>query len=358
MNQNSQAPISKGSIRKVIAVVPHITLGDNIIVLSLMENLVKSNPQIRFVFYINNGFTSLYRSVQSLDGSKIKNTRLNPWKYSNYHFIGNLWRKLITAWILCRITLTTFPNFNETLVIGPDWMTSSDQELDLFNSFYVRCLSRAFIPSLEVRKELKNARRLNNWDHRQFIRWQLLSVGLILETRDTPLVAFARQSPVVSNFLVRKGAIDSAYMLCFLGAGNQNRDWTTQNEGFLQKVANDNYQKIVFVDWEDRETLGPLVNYLELISLANLVVSNDTGWAHCAIELQRPLLCISAIKRPELDSYVKESDQTVVIRPDEMLDECDKFCVRNYYHCVSTISYQEVAQSVRRLLTSRRYLSD
>jgi ADP-heptose:LPS heptosyltransferase len=347
--------MDKNSLKRIIVVIPHNTLGDNMIVLSLIENLVSANPQVQFVFFVNKNFTPLYRSIPSLHHCKIKVTRLNPWKYSSHPISGNWWRRSITAWNFLRVALATFPDFKSTLALGPDWMTSSTQDLDLFDSYFTRILSRSFIPSFACRKELKNMRRIDGLDHRQFLREELLSVGLELTRRVVPLIQFSRRSLEVRGFLEKKCVIDSQFILCFKGAGSESRDWTGQNVDFLQKITDEINQKIVIVTAEDREALGSLVNILELISMASLVISNDTGWAHCAIEMHRPLLCISAIKNSDLDSYVKKSLRNVVIRPDAMLEDCEDICVRNYYHCISTISHQRVIQSLGQILATGSY---
>lgn len=254
------------------------------------------------------------------------------------------------AWVLFRVTLSTYPNFKSTLVLGPDWMTSPLQELDLFDSPYTRLISRNFIPNSKTRGLLQHARRLQQLDHRHFLQGQLKSIGFEVSNRDGPLVRFPSQTSTVRNFLLDEGISDTPFILCFLGAGNMTRDWTTHNEYFLRKLASENFHKIIFVNLENKFKIGPLINFLELISMAKLVISNDTGWAHCAIEMQRPLMCISSIKEEMLDSYIKSSRKITVIRPDNLLGECKDLCTENFYHCISTISYLKVAETLRKLL--------
>lgn len=340
----------KNKISCIIFIIPHVTLGDNMIILSLIEKFVRQNPQKRCVFFINNKFESLYRSMPVFEGHKIRKTVLNPWEYSNKPYLGIGWRRIITAWVLFRVTLSVFPNFRSTLVLGPDWMTSPTQDLDLFDSLYTRLISRAFIPNLQIREELQRDRRLQQWDHRYFLQGELKSIGFKVSRQDGPLIKFSSQTSEVRNFLLSEGVSDSPFILCFLGAGNESRDWTTHNELFLRNLASENFHKIVFVGLANKAEIGSLLNFLELVSLAKLIITNDTGWAHCVIEMRRPLLCISSIKKQESDSYIKESREIAVIRPDNLLGECTELCTENFYHCISKISYSRVSEMLKKLL--------
>ena len=332
----------KNQITKVIFVVPHITLGDNVILYALTERLMERYPDLQFTFFINYKFMSLYRKSSSIEKRKIKRTFLNPWKFNRNSKFGELWRKIILGGILIQVVLETFPRFTKTLVLGPDWMTSPYDGLDLFDSPYTRLISNRYVPSLQIRKSLRLSRIQLNMDHRQNILNQLQAIGFQASESNNPLFSFKTPSPSATSFLKESRTAPSEFILCFLGAGDLSRDWTTVNEDFLRKLASDNFCEIVFVNDAVKTRIGPLVNLFEMISLARLVISNDTGWAHCAIEMKKPLICISAIGDEKSDSYIRTSHNVDAIRPEKLLGNCSKKCTENYYHCVSTISTKKL----------------
>ena len=165
--------MSKNHITKVILVVPHITLGDNVILYALTERLIERYPELQFTFLINYKFISLYRESSSIKKRKIKKTFLNPWKFNRNSKFGESWRRIVLGGILIQVVLETFPRFTRTLVLGPDWMTSPYDELDLFDSPYSRLISNHYVPSVQIRKSLRLSRSHLNMDHRQNILNQL-----------------------------------------------------------------------------------------------------------------------------------------------------------------------------------------
>lgn len=333
----------KNRITKVIFVIPHITLGDNVILYALTERLVERYPELQFTFLIHYKFISLYRETRSIGKRKVIRTFLNPWKFNRNSKLGESWRRIVLGGILIRVVLETFPRFTRTLVLGPDWMTSPYDELDLFDSPYTRLISSNYVPSIQIRNSLRLSRSHLNMGHRQNILNQLQAIGFQVFECNEPLFRFPTPSSSTTYFLEELRTAPNEFILCFLGAGNLSRDWTTVNEDFLRKLANDNYCEIVFVNDAIRTKLGSLVNLFELISLARVVISNDTGWAHCAIEMKKPLICISTIGDERLDSYIRTSHDVDVIRPEKLLGNCSKKCTENYYHCVSTISIRKLA---------------
>lgn len=334
--------MSKNQITKVILVVPHITLGDNVILYALTERLIERYPELQFTFLINYKFISLYRESSSIKKRKIKKTFLNPWKFNRNSKFGESWRRIVLGGILIQVVLETFPRFTRTLVLGPDWMTSPYDELDLFDSPYTRLISNHYVPSVQIRKSLRLSRSHLNMDHRQNILNQLQAIGFQASECNKPLFRFPIPSSPTTYFLEELRTAPYEFILCFLGAGNLSRDWTTVNENFLRKLANDNHCEIVFVNDAVKTKIGPLVNLFELISLARVVISNDTGWAHCAIEMKKPLICISTMRDEKFDSYIRTSHNVDVIRPEKSLGNCREKCGENYYHCVSTISTKKL----------------
>jgi ADP-heptose:LPS heptosyltransferase len=95
----------------------------------------------------------------------------------------------------------------------------------------------------------------------------------------------------------------------------------------------------------------------ELILSSDLVIANDSGFAHLAASFRIPILVTSAhaldaeiwhLHSPK--RYHPWTDKYIVLQPPKLLDSCNGSCDSNVPHCIDTITVEDVVESVVSLL--------
>ena len=329
---------SKGTI---VIYVPHTTLGDNIILFEILAKLFRGYSSYRFILFINHSFVELYLGQFEDSDLELKRLYFNPWRFSGIGILGESWRKLNLISAYFRIFLAIFPRFKNVTLLGPDWMIAPESGLNLVNPHFRKLIPSVTNKDIKVLKETRSSGDSLGLDHRNHILNQLAAIGLPVEAKGEIQFKSGVGPEKVDEFIKNHRISLDNFIICFLGAGDESRDWTTAHKEELTKMSLRETQ-LVFIGSRERKELISLKNMLQLVSYSRLVVSNDTGWAHCAIAMGVPLVCISTIQNEKDDPYIKESSKVTVIRPKRLMPGCSIKCSKHYYHCISAVSLLSV----------------
>jgi hypothetical protein len=199
-----------------------------------------------------------------------------------------------------------------------------------------------------MRKRLKLKRGNELLTHRDALEGYFQLLGYKLHSKE-PLINFKVQSKNVGDFLAKNLLKPHEFVLCFVDAGCNSRNWISSNISELRASLEELNLSVLFVDKDSEVMKFSFTEILEVVSLSKFALSNDTGWAHCVIEMKKPLLCFSSTVNEGLDLYIRETEFCRVVRPDALLEDCTTKCQKPYFHCISTISITQVRDSLKYL---------
>jgi heptosyltransferase II len=217
-----------------------------------------------------------------------------------------------------------------TAIIRHKTEQSINSTLDLYRSALIKAAKKLLLPEL--------ARGLNN--PRLYIE------QLDLDNMQSRL-SRASEKKVIALF---PGATHKTKMYpaeFFIKAINESIDkyhfWLLGN-----KDEKDLTYKINFEAAENTTNLGAMFNLQELISaisLADAVITNDSGPMHLAAALGKPQIAIFGATHPKL-GFSPLNDKAVVICKDIICQPCSlhggKECPRKHYACLLSIKPAEI----------------
>lgn len=264
------------------------------------------------------------------------------------------------------------------LLIGPDWLLTKDSTQFVKNILYKKANVRGGYAhrylQIDSKKYIANAHQVP----------RMLSIIEMLGLRTSNLQPQCWLLPEISySSKVKKSEILSSkiQIVISLGAGHYRRNWPAEA---FPKVINDIHAiwpEIEFLVIGPRSLVSPeLCNLFvglartqeligntdlhlaaELISKANLVIVNDSGFAHLAASLNVPTLVISAhpldadpwhIHSP--NRYHPWGNEYIELQPLHLLSPCVASCQSLEPHCIKTISSEEVVTAALSILEKTR----
>jgi hypothetical protein len=338
--------IKDSKLSQLVLIVPHVTLGDSTIIFDSLRQILLQKNSFKVSLIVNERIASTYSNLP-LSNHNVIVTRMNFWKYSNGRILPKVWRLCCYICLLPSILrINGLSLGSNVLFLGPDWITNSSNSTDLFSSIFTRMLSRKFIPISSKRSTLLELRRKETITHRDFIYAELSLIGVLKESLDRH-ISCPQKTPsmVVINFLRQRGVFGQEFLLCFLGAGDPARDWTSQNVETILGIAKSANLKTLFIGETEVQLFKDFSSIFEIISLSKVCLTNDTGWAHLVIAMTKPLVAISPIPNPLQDLYLQSSKLVKVVRP-KLSSESDVNLQPSVSHCISQIRNQDIAKAI------------
>jgi hypothetical protein len=338
-------------LKQLVIIVPHATLGDTTIVLDCLRQILLKQNLFKVVLILNKNIASNFSSIIFPDHIIIQ-TQINFWKYSIGKHISKIWRVFCYLQLLLPILrIKGFSLRSNVLFLGPDWITNSRNSTDLFSSIFTRVFSRKFIPSASERSYLMHTRRQENYSHRDFISEELRLISVLeMPLKKQVICQQINPSEAVVSFLKKRDIFGEEFLLCFLGAGAEARDWTGKKRKELLEIANSANLKALFVGVTEVHQLSDFCDIFAIIGMSKICVSNDTGWAHLVIAMAKPLVAVSPVPNPLHDFYLQSSELVKVVRP-AVLAQHDVNSQLDEAQCISQIRKQDVADAVLGFVT-------
>lgn len=348
---NSRCNLNESS-REEIVVLNFDSLGDNILFSSVIKSVRKSYPNARIYLVIKRTNIELYADCSELN--EVKAPKI-------IEFFGIQLQDLLTKiwvyfWLLFRFKGTV------SKVIGPSWLMFDNQN-DISNNFYQRICPR----DLDLMSEL-DWKVINN--SHQVLRMTGISRIYGVHCSETTLSHWLRSAPIHEE----PKTVDKKIVIA-VGAGHPNRQYGTNNLGILiHEIKNAKKFREVFIvglskNVFEYERLTKFLNLepwiinlvdkqnlaetLDVIQNSDVCISNDSGIAHLASTVRKPVLVISShaqnMKPWHLHSperYHPWNTPHVVLQPKSSLPGCEKTCIASTPHCIDQISPTEIIQAL------------
>jgi ADP-heptose:LPS heptosyltransferase len=228
-------------------------------------------------------------------------------------------------------------------------MNSNDSNLDLFDSRVTQCFTTRNIPNSREREHLKTERKNKNLSHREVLGGYFAMIGIEFD-QDKPIMSFHRRTSRVQTILLENDLVPNQFVLCFVDAGDASRNWISNHIEEIKLIFSHIGIKVLFIEKHSEISMGSLTDILELISISKFALTNDTGWAHCVIEMKKPLLVVSSTLNDNSDMYIRQTEVCKVLRPSRLLENCKTKCSEGEYHCISTVQLGELIEKIDSLL--------
>lgn len=336
-----------------IIVLNFDSLGDNILFSSVIKSLRKSFPHANITLICKKVNIELYTNCSEIDQIRVLGEKLSPFSLT----IQDHFRKfLIYIWLLCKF------RGKVSKIIGPSWLLFDSQK-EILNNFYQRICPRKLNTMSDSEWNIINSSH-------QVPR--MLGIAKIYGAVYTESKIFNWLNP---PSLHNKIANKNRQLIIALGAGHASREYGLTNllslinllesQGEFKKVFIVGKSRMISYYNELRKLCGSqafvfnfvdkldLKDTLNLIEDSELCVSNDSGIAHLASTVHKPVIVICAhaknmdpwhIRSP--NRYHPWDTTHVVLQPEHGLAGCKDACLAEIPHCINQIEPANILEMV------------
>jgi heptosyltransferase I len=348
---NSKYDSSKSS-REEIVILNFDSLGDNILFSSVIKSVRKSYPNARIYLVIKRTNIELYANCPELNEVKIPKV-IDFFGIQLQDISTKIW---VYFWLLFRF------KGKVSKVIGPSWLMFDNQN-DISNNFYQRICPRDLAFMSESDWKVVN-------NSHQVLRMACIARIYGVEQSETTLSNWLKSTQIKEEPKTKDKKIVIA-----LGAGHPNRQYGTNNLGILVRAIKDTkeFREIFIVGLSknvfEYERLTKFLNLepwiinlvdkqnlaetLDVIQNSDVCISNDSGIAHLASTVRKPVLVISSHAQNMKPWYLHSPERYhpwntphVVLQPKSSLPGCEKTCIASTPHCIDQISPTEIIQAL------------
>jgi len=245
-------------------------------------------------------------------------------------------------------------------IFGPDWLLFSDPNQPIKNLLQQKTFSNYKTSLSKIRTKCYKEN-----DH-QVPRMLSILEMYGVEVTDNYLENWLFEE---SEILGGENNSKEKLIVIPLGAGQHRREWPLSRVAELCRQISSNFEGYIFVfigpaslaTIENLETLSNVQNSrvvigkttlaesAKLVSISELVISNDSGIAHIAASLGRKTIVISSHADSadmwHLNSparYKPWQNVSVVLQPKEITKPCVGNCKSDTAHCILAVSVQDV----------------
>jgi heptosyltransferase-2 len=344
---------SNAEDKEEIIILNFDSLGDNILFSSVIKSLRKSFPHATITLICKKACIELYTNCSEIDQIRVLRKKLSPFGSTTQdHF-----RKFfIYIWLLFKF------RGKVSKIIGPSWLMCDSQK-EILNNFYQRICPRKLSTMSDSEWNIINSSH-------QVPR--MLGIAKIYGAVYTESKIFNwLNPPKVHNKITNK----KRELIIALGAGHASREYGLTNlltlinllksQGEFKKVFIVGKSRMISYYNELRTFCGSqtfvfdfvdkldLKDTLNLIEDSELCVSNDSGIAHLAATVHKPVIVISAHAK-DMDPWHLHSPNRyhpwgtthVVLQPEHGLAGCKDACLAAIPHCINQIEPAKILEMV------------